>query len=392
MNQLEHTINSVLDPVSVDDFFEQYWERKPLHISRSGSERYASLLSVADIESLLSTHQLRFPQIQLTQSGNSISVREYADADNQIMPHRFVQHHLDGATIVISQANTLIPSLANLCRHVHNGLQMQCQTNLYLSPAGNQGFNAHYDTHDVFILQVSGSKSFNFYGSGVELPFVHEAYNPELNNSREIEETINLLPGDTLYIPRGMVHDAVAQDDASLHITLGVFAVVLRDLLTEIVQIAAEKDSSLRASIPRGAWLAGDAEPIQSSLTAMLVDALRVDNIDAALSRLRDDVAMNGFQSCQDLLSKRTIGNGVTAGSQLIVNQHALMNGERCDATFFVRASGKVIEFVEPLSSAVEWILANDQCYVADIPGLDGQQRIALVDRLIGENIVSLIQ
>lgn len=392
MTQSEYTINSVLDPVSIDEFFSQYWEKKPLHISRSRPEQYADLLKLIDIESLLSTNQLRFPQLQLTQSGKSISVRDYADADNQILPNRFVQQHLDGATIVLSQANTLFPSLAVLCRHVNNRLKMQCQANVYLSPACNQGFNAHYDTHDVFILQVSGRKSFNFYGSGVDLPFVHEAYNPDLNKSQEIEETIDLMPGDTLYIPRGMVHDAVAQDEASLHITLGVFAVVLRDLLTEMVQIAAEQEVNLRASIPRGTWLGGGLDTNHLTITAMLNDVLKTDIMNAALCRLRDDVAMNGVQSCQDLLSNRALKKGASSDSQIIINQHALMSNERCDSRYFLRASGKVVEFVEPLSSAVEWILARDQFCVADVPGLDGQQQIALVDRLLREDIVSLIQ
>ena len=32
------------------------------------------------------------------------------------------------------------------------------QINAYITPPENQGFAAHYDTHDVFVLQVSGSK------------------------------------------------------------------------------------------------------------------------------------------------------------------------------------------------------------------------------------------
>jgi len=384
-------MNSVLDPVSLDDFFEQYWEKKPLHICRSKPEQYADLLSLTDVENLLSTHQLAFPEIQLTQSGKAISVRDYADADNRIVPHRFVQQHLDGATIVISQANRLFPGLANLCRHVHNGLQMHCQTNVYLSPAGNQGFNAHYDTHDVFILQVSGAKSFNFYGSAIDLPFVHEPYDPALNKSKEIRETIDLVPGDSLYIPRGVVHDAVAQDGASLHITLGVFAVVLRDLLTEAIQVAAEDDSALRASIARDLWVGTSVEPNHESLAAMLSSAITAGTIDTALSRLRDDVAMHGVPSCKNLLSRNVLENPVTADSRIRVNRHAVMNGERCHSAYFVRASGKVIEFAEPLSSAVEWILSADQCAVADVPGVDEQQRLALVGRLLAENIVSQI-
>ena len=45
----------ILGPVTSDDFFRQYWELQPLHISRNDIEYFADVLTLAQIETLLST-------------------------------------------------------------------------------------------------------------------------------------------------------------------------------------------------------------------------------------------------------------------------------------------------------------------------------------------------
>ena len=37
----------LLHPVKTDDFFAQYWESQPLHVSRANADHFASLLSVS---------------------------------------------------------------------------------------------------------------------------------------------------------------------------------------------------------------------------------------------------------------------------------------------------------------------------------------------------------
>ena len=59
----------VIDPLSKNDFFEQYWEQKPLHIARTSSENFQHLISEHVIESLLSTHSLAYPSVQLSKTG-----------------------------------------------------------------------------------------------------------------------------------------------------------------------------------------------------------------------------------------------------------------------------------------------------------------------------------
>jgi hypothetical protein len=63
-----------------------------------------------------------------------------------------------GATIILPQLHFRVPALATLCRLLERRFSQRFQADIYLTPPGAQGFGTHYDNHDVFILQVAGSK------------------------------------------------------------------------------------------------------------------------------------------------------------------------------------------------------------------------------------------
>src|SRR6185295_12103641 len=98
---------------------------------------------------------------------------------------------------------------------------------------GAQGFSAHYDTHDVFILQAAGSKHWRLYGSSVQLPLASTPYPYPGPDAGKPSADFVLRAGDVLYIPRGHVHDALTSDSISLHVTLGINVYTWADLFME---------------------------------------------------------------------------------------------------------------------------------------------------------------
>ncbi|MGV7858540.1 JmjC domain-containing protein, partial [Mycobacterium kansasii] len=63
-----------------------------------------------------------------------------------------------GATIVLQGLHRLWPPMIDFVRSMVDDLGHPVQANAYVTPPGSRGFDAHYDVHDVFILQVSGEK------------------------------------------------------------------------------------------------------------------------------------------------------------------------------------------------------------------------------------------
>ena len=117
----------------------------------------------------------------------------------------------------------VIPSLTKLCRGLESAFCHPFLANVYLTPRGNQGARVHYDSHDVFVLQVAGSKRWAISGSALELPLKNQHFDPAIHGVGEPEQ-FELSAGDAVYIPRGHLHEASATSAVSLHIALGVLA------------------------------------------------------------------------------------------------------------------------------------------------------------------------
>jgi len=394
---------SFLASVSLDAFFSSYWEKQPLHIQRGVSEAQP-LITLEDVEALLSSQPVYFPGVQLTQSGRSLDANDYVDESNCVLPLRLFEQHSQGATIVLSQAQKLFKPLSDLCEEVMRTLQMRCQTNVYISPPANQGFNAHYDTHDVFILQVSGAKTFNFYPSSVELPCPDEQFDASALTSSEIDESVDLSAGDTLYIPRGVVHDAVAHSTSpSIHITLGVYPILMRDLLQETIQTLSESDSRFRHSIDR--YLHSATDPSQNLLRDAMVSLMHeaISSIDknhvvqSAHNRLKDELALNATQNCEGLATRvnslLNLAEPLTESSfeSIRLRQNMIISYEHSPSFLKIRTFGQVIELQKPIAQVVGKLLEQGQVSRQDLQVLHDEQQMALITRLTRENLIELV-
>lgn len=392
-----------LAPVSLGDFFTHYWEKQPLHITRDGGE-ITELIDLPAIERLFSTQPLYFPGVQLTQSGKTIAVSSYADEQSVILPLRLFELHAQGATIVLSQAQKLFAPLNDLCREVMRTLKMDCQANVYVSAPANQGFNAHYDTHDVFVLQVSGAKTFNFYASPVHLPFPDEQFDAnKLNatpiNSTPIDESIRLTAGDTLYIPRGIVHDAIADDtDPSIHITLGVYPVLMRDVLLKAVHYQASQDHQFRKSL--NPFITSDeaCNDVRETLMALLQQAQKPLSDTASfldlMAGFQDALAIGAPQDCTGLSQRLGItckpDEPLPVFKRLLLRPELIIDFRYSAPCLKIHTFGQIMEFNDPVSSVMLRLLEQGLLDQHELRHLGVDHSEAMVRRLLQENLVDV--
>ena len=219
-----------IDPVDADEFLAHHWERAPLHVPRREAARFDDLLSARDAERLVSEPGLRFPAFRLVRAGDKLDESEYTD-DVSWRPVAFtgtarvprvLAEFEAGATIVLQGLHLNWTPLARYCRLLEARLGHPAQANAYLTPRRSQGLPVHHDTHDVFVLQVSGAKRWLVYEPALELPLKHQRYRPEGADPGTAVFDVELRAGDTLYLPRGWLHEAVTSEDDSLHVTVGV--------------------------------------------------------------------------------------------------------------------------------------------------------------------------
>ena len=221
----------------------------------------------------------------------AVPEHEYADEDGRVDLPRLLARFDAGATLVVSQFHEMHAPLARFCRGLERVFLHPVQANIYLTPPGSQGFRIHYDTHDVVVLQVEGTKRWRVW-PGQPLPHPTRRIPWAGGGSVQPEGepvTLTLAPGDALYLPRGVMHDAEVDEDASgasLHITVGLFepawAEVLRDLLLLLETDAAE-GVALRQGFPSWRLADPDAAPALAAGAAERLNGLATP---AALERL----------------------------------------------------------------------------------------------------------
>ena len=76
----------------------------------------------------------------------------------------------DGHTVVLQGLHRLWPPLIDFAGALTTDLGHPVQINAYVTPRSSQGFSAHYDVHDVFVLQVAGEKRWRIHAPVLAAP------------------------------------------------------------------------------------------------------------------------------------------------------------------------------------------------------------------------------
>jgi ribosomal protein L16 Arg81 hydroxylase len=255
---LNETQGSMLDTligpvVSSTEFLASYYEKQPLLSQPGDPERYSSLISIDQIDDMLSSTELPARALQMARKEPPVYREDFSFEDGVIDRTGVLNEYQNGATVILPQLQHRHPVLKQFCMALEAELSCHVQTNIYLTPPNNQGFASHYDNHDVFVLQVSGKKRWRIYEKPLSNPYRGEAFNRACHKPGEIEQEFILEPGQCAYIPRGWMHDAESlNDEASLHITVGLITKTWADLMLESLSEFALRDEAFRESLPAG--------------------------------------------------------------------------------------------------------------------------------------------
>lgn len=350
---------------------------------RGEAGRFDDLLSVADVERLVSQGGLRTPGLRMVKEGGTISEGQYATDISwrpkpflgTVDPDRVAHAFSEGATLVLQALHHTWLPLARFCRELENELGAGVQANSYYTPRDSQGFAVHHDTHDVFVLQVSGEKHWRVYDPLLELPLKNQRWSKELGEAGPAVLELTLRAGDTLYLPRGWLHDALTSETDSLHITVGVNVPTWVDAF-RVALDECEQDIEFRRSVPEDGEMAAD-------LVARLAERLEPDDVARRRrARLRDTrrPILDGH-----LTEVRELET-VTPATLLKRRSTVIADLDGTTLSF----EGKHVELPEQAAEALEAIVAADAPFTPEeLPGdLDEEGRLVLVRRLIREGFL----
>jgi ribosomal protein L16 Arg81 hydroxylase len=372
-----------LAPVEPERFLAEYWETKPLVVQRSEPGRYDDLLSTEDVERLVTSPGLRHPGFRLVRADGTPAVSSFTETipwrpngfTGAANVPRVVEEWERGTTIVLQGLHHTWPPLAAYCRSLEASLEQTAQANAYYTPRGSQGLAVHHDTHDVFVLQVSGEKRWLVYDPVWELPLKHQRYTKEMGGVGEPVLDLVLQAGDTLYLPRGWMHEALTSDSDSLHLTVGVNVYSWIDAFKAALA-ECEDEAAFRRS-PGGA-----ADELVELLAA------RLSPEDVERRRLEKFVESRRPVLDGQLAELRAL-ESLTLDTPLV--RRATVIAELEGTT--LRYEGKHVEFPEHLRDDLDFVVRAEERFTArDLPGtLDDEGRLVLVRRLVREGFLRLV-
>jgi hypothetical protein len=201
------------------------------------------------------------------------------------------------------------------------------------------------------------------------------------------------VAGDCLYVPRGFLHSATAQEELSAHLTVGVVTTTWHDVLRRLVADTAS-EPELRRALPVGwaddpAGLAAGVEEAVARLRKWL-DGVEPPTVAAATTR-RFAVARAPILTGQ--LAQLALLDQLGDASQLQRRTGSVCLLEVAGDTLTVVLGTRELR----MPAGLEPVLAR----IAGIPGsfrlgdlgdlLDGPSRLVLGRRLVVEGLLEIL-
>jgi ribosomal protein L16 Arg81 hydroxylase len=377
-----------VEPVDPDRFLEEYWERRPLLVQRDEEGRFDDLLSLAEAERLVSSTGLRYPAIRVVKEGEKIPVSAYTETlswrptgfTGTASVERVADEFERGATIVVQALHLHHLPLAEFCRTLEAELGHPVQTNAYYTPRSAQGLPVHHDTHDVLCLQVAGEKRWLVYEPVLELPLKDQRYSAELGDPGEPVLDVTLQSGDTLYLPRGWLHEALTSDSDSLHLTVGINVYTWLEAVRSALEETARQEPGLRMAVDDDAELPED-------LLALVRERLDRDSVaDRRRRRFvssRRPIRADRFEQLRALRE-------LDAGTFVERRESVLFDLEAGEDEIALAFESRRVVFPAHAREAVEAAARAEGSFrPADLPGeLDDAGQLVLVRRLVREGFL----
>jgi JmjC domain len=399
----EHAVLDRLIVVDRDQFASQYWGQQPL-LSPAGqlsADSFSELLDAGAIDELVSTRGLRTPFLRVAKNGTTLADKAFtapggvgAGIADQVSDDKLVRLFADGSTLVLQGLHRIWPPILEFCQRLAAELGHPVQANAYVTPPQNQGFSAHYDVHDVFVLQIDGEKRWQIHRPVLESPLRDQPWSDRQVQVEKAAQEPPLLeallrPGDCLYLPRGYLHSATALGGISTHLTLGVHVwtryALAEQLMHQALQTLANSPA-VRGSLGLGVHVAEPSalRPDIELVTAALADAVMHADLDQLAVALTRSARSNQRAAPIGPLKQLHDANGLTTDTQIMLRQHLLASVDHSGADILLRSRAGEINLIEGDVAPLKTLLTTGVAKAGDL-GLDLARRLLLAGLAIVE-------
>ncbi len=243
------TLAKLVEPLSLDEFLGEYYDRRPVHLPGS-PERSRSLLTHERIASLLRDGD--------EASGSVISFPLSTEGAAEDPVAAYTAYIDAGYPVILNSPRGASSEIDRICTDLGRELQAHVWPNVYATGTAGAPLNIHFDLHDVLVVQVEGEKDWRISSLRADRPLDVPEMRPTAEVAIEamrekalasVAMTFTVKPGDVVYIPRGQFHMATTPRGRSLHVTFAMRPLSGYDLAQALCRLALS-DPKLRDYLP----------------------------------------------------------------------------------------------------------------------------------------------
>ena len=357
------TLADVLHPIEVSHFLKTV-QGSDFAYLRGEPDRFSHLLPWETINRIVEQQRLAYPRLRLFMGGTRVPVQSYCREMKDggttrlsVIGSEVTRALRQGATLVIDSVEEMHEPLREFAGDAEYHLRDSLQINAYASCGTTNGFDLHYDDHDVLVIQVAGSKHWTVYRPTRRYPLPGESAFSKPPEDEPIFDQV-LTAGDVLYMPRGWWHVVVPRNEASLHLTCSSMPRPAAHLLGWLGQ-RSRASERWRADLPlhrtaeeREAYLAGLREDLIAWLHEGIID------------EFFDDLAASAPVRTRLGLPWMLESNPLSAGSDFCLVQvgRPVKREQHEGDQIAVVAGGRKSAVDRRLAPLVDFILSHRQC------------------------------
>lgn len=246
-------------PLTIEEFYRHYWEKRPLIIKRKNSNYYGNLFSLTELRNMIFNSQMKYTEdldVTIYKDGKRQTLNPQGKVDPNWVWHQFTKK---GCSVRLNYPQEHSDHVWEVCSKLEDWFGMGVSSNSYLTPARHGGFAPHFDDVEVFLLQTEGSKKWKLYTNSNKAFILSRDPSPNFTEEEigEPSHEFVLEKGDLLYMPRGTIHKGQSLDqEPSLHLTISTglrfsWYDFIKETLDTSLEIAYFNDSDFRRSLPR---------------------------------------------------------------------------------------------------------------------------------------------
>lgn len=202
------------DTLSVTEFFNDYWQQKPLVI-RNALPEFQSPVSAEELGGL-----------SLEEEVESRIVIQKGEQDYQLLKGPFTEETYQSLpeenwTLLIQGMDRLVPEVTDVLNDFDFLPRWRIDDIMisYATKGGNVG--PHFDHYDVFLLQAAGKRRWQLTSQECSEDNYIQGVDLRLMKHFKVEDDFVFEQGDILYIPPKWGHHGIALDDECMTYSIG---------------------------------------------------------------------------------------------------------------------------------------------------------------------------